>query len=573
MERSIAPELWHSGKRWLAVLALALPTAFAAQPKPLELAWLSPTGQVQTRVLQDGFVRPSKQDAHTLIQLGSLWKLVAYAQWAESRVPEAAYRCVGRKKDEVYCCQSGESIDRATALVRSCGLYFSSERVPWAVSAGPAISQAPASIAAAIYNRSLGPQTEVALGPWLQWLAAWPRALKEQAQADLLGYWLQGAGTSALAQVGSQLRVKTFTREGQGSDASVYRVAGASGWAHGAIPVWFSGAGTSALVVPQVAKQVLATLATDAPIGQASLDGACVHVAYFARYPIEKISPLGSAQLPATGSALKGAYRVLFQSGQSIDIQSQGELRWQASPSGPRIEGELPLDEYVARVLDREASPEPAQAAWALAVAARSYVLTQGESARGCTAIADSSRTQRVAPRPASAGARSAAAATSGLVLRGGYAVMGQYHQNKAADGILSWASAVQQARSGGGFTDILTQAYPKASVASAYAQGVLACEALPSAEQWLAKQRRQWQALLSAQAGYADPGAVQICRLSAGRPHARAGTQRIDVSGFQTLEERIAIAHEYLHLAFARHPNSRDEDFIESLARRLIGV
>ena len=47
------------------------------------------------------------------------------------REREGDYVCRGRLKDEVYCCNEGERIDRGTALWRSCGLYFDPSRVGW----------------------------------------------------------------------------------------------------------------------------------------------------------------------------------------------------------------------------------------------------------------------------------------------------------------------------------------------------------------------------------------------------------------------------------------------------------
>jgi uncharacterized protein YfaQ (DUF2300 family) len=36
------------------------------------------------------------------------------------------------------------------------------------------------------------------------------------------------------------------------------------------------------------------------------------------------------------------------------------------------------------------------------------------------------------------------------------------------------------------------------------------------------------------------------------------------------TREDRITLAHEYVHIGLRRHPRGQDEEFVEQLARRL---
>lgn len=122
--------------------APASPAALRAQaPEPaageLQLAWQGRDGQVRTVVLDargQPLTRPASPIlAEQSVPLGSLWKLVAYARLADDtgREREGDYVCRGRLKDEVYCCNEGERIDRGTALWRSCGLYFDPSRVGW----------------------------------------------------------------------------------------------------------------------------------------------------------------------------------------------------------------------------------------------------------------------------------------------------------------------------------------------------------------------------------------------------------------------------------------------------------
>jgi uncharacterized protein YfaQ (DUF2300 family) len=42
-------------------------------------------------------------------------------------------------------------------------------------------------------------------------------------------------------------------------------------------------------------------------------------------------------------------------------------------------------------------------------------------------------------------------------------------------------------------------------------------------------------------------------------------------VRGVRSLQDRLDLTHEYLHLAFEAHPNGQDETYIEGLARHLL--
>lgn len=560
----------------------------------VQVAWLDTASAFQTATLgANGSITPNAK-LPLRVPLGSLWKLVAYAHWVDTALPAPAYRCDGKLKDEVYCCAAGESIDRANALVASCGLYFSTQRVPWNKPWGVVMNSAPASITQAVRSKNLSETTEVDLQAWLRWLASWPTDLRVQAQADLLPYWIAGPGKSVVGDVGSMLRLKTFTIKQPDNT----RWAGASGWLYAQrsvqntpTAVWFSSAGTSAQVVPDNAARVIQLVrsqtsgevepypfaaASDAASDAVSIQNAnehCVRVHYFSRYPISSIKAVGAYNSAPASGALRGRYKLIFNNGNSTVIDSAGEMTVRHGALGQDIYAELDLDEYVARVIDREAQARPAHAARALAVAARTYVLAHGRMSLGCLDIDDSSRTQRAAPRAASRGAREAATMTNGLIVRGSYAIPGQYHADQAREGVMGWHTAQLQAGQGMLFTDILLSAYPKSSLASMYSQSAVACEALVLAQQWLDTKVDAWKQQLAAHTGFFAPQSVQVCRLRSGRAHAHGGSQRIYVSGYQSLEERIALAHEYLHLAFARHPRTRDELFIETLARQLVGA
>jgi uncharacterized protein YfaQ (DUF2300 family) len=556
-----------------------------AQAEPgeheLQLAWLDHDRQLHTAVLDEqGAVvaspsRPVVLDA--VVPLGSLWKLVAYARLAESGQIEAPYTCRGQNKDEVYCCEPGQRIERARALWRSCGLYFEPARIGWTrLPEGDTLRALPESLRALHDSAAMGSRTPVPLAAWLQWLADWSPMTQQAARDDLLAYWLEGPGRATLGQVGSRLRVKTFTVERAERGGEGQRWAGASGWTSDGRPVWLAARGSSRDVLPRWAALVLSHLdQVDQRAGEPlSSDASCVDVRFFARYPLASIQSTDARQQGAAvqaGPLKPGAYRVRFDNGVTLDLASRGELRWQVPADGPpTLTGRFKLDDYVARVIEREGSGQPAAAARALAIAARTYVTSHGASKGGCLAIDDSSRQQRVAPRPPSRDAVAAANATADLVLRGSD---GRYHASQASPGVMAWQDIVKQGEQGLLFDAMLARAYPKASLAARVGEASTDCEPLPLAQDWLFERSRQWAKALRGEPGFSAPERVRVCRLQQGLPHALRVSQRIHVRGFQSLDDRITLTHEYLHLAFSGHPSGTDEAFIERRARRLLGV
>jgi uncharacterized protein YfaQ (DUF2300 family) len=297
-------------------------------------------------------------------------------------------------------------------------------------------------------------------------------------------------------------------------------------------------------------------------------DSGCVAVDYFARYPIARVLPEhGAAAVP--DGPLDGRYRVAFADGQWLAIESHGELRLQHDAAGrAHIRGRLGLNDYVARVVDREGDAREAAAAQALAVTARSYLMQQAELQRGCWRIADASTTQRVAPRPPSAAARRAADWTDSLVL---IDVPVQYHLDRAAPARMGWRDAVALSRRGLPFDAILARSWPGATLTSFLSPLGGDCRPLPAAQAWIDAHAATWARALAGEPGFEPPARVAVCALRAGRPYADARRDRLYVDGLRTQEDRIALAHEYLHLAFAHHPRGEDEAFIEARARALL--
>jgi uncharacterized protein YfaQ (DUF2300 family) len=370
----------------------------------------------------------------------------------------------------------------------------------------------------------------------------------------LLDVVLSAADGNVVGELGGRLRVKTWSWLGDQDPAS--RQGGFAGWTADGTPIWAGGRGTSQMVLRHYGGVLASVLPVEWPLDA----GRCVEVGLFSRYPIGRV--LAGDRVVSSGP-LQGDYRVEFANGNQLDIHSDGELFLLKGKLVARLERE----EYVARVLQREAKPEPIEAAKALAVAIRTYLLQNATRHGDCLSIEDSSNRQRVAPRPATAESRHIAAWTSDLVLAGSTVT---YHSDQPGPDKLSWQHAIEQANAGQRYDAILLHAYPRASL-SRWDNPVASCEALPAAQDWLLKQRRGWRAQLESEVGYNDVSTFAVCRLAFGRPYVDRERQRIYVRGVLSLQDRLDLTHEYLHLAFEAHPNGQDETYIEGLARHLL--
>ncbi|WP_030131043.1 DUF2300 domain-containing protein [Pseudomonas sp. QTF5] len=530
---------------WLLCLMPALATA---QDEPLRLGFkgellsLSPT-QVISR-------EPLPADVQT--PLGSLWKLFVYGWLVDTGAREPAYECRGQSKDEVYCCMAGGRIERDQALVKSCGLYFEPARLGIAGADWREYWQARQAPKWLLDLPSLQPQTRVSVAELLKVLAVMPA--QDQARRVLLDVVLNAADGNVVGELGGRLRVKTWSWLGDQDPSS--RQGGFAGWTADGTPIWAGGRGTSQMVLRNFGQ----SLATVLPLSWPAEAGKCVEVGLFARYPLKRV--LSGDRVLAPGP-LQGDYRVEFANGNQLEIHSDGELFLLKD----KLVARLDREEYVARVLQREARPEPAEAAKALSVAIRTYLLQNATRNGDCLSIDDSSSRQRVAPRPAATESRNIAAWTSDLVLAGSTVT---YHSDQPGPDKLSWQQAVEQANAGQRYDAILLHAYPRASL-SRWDNPVASCDALPAAQDWLLSQRRSWRPRLESEVGYNEVGTFAVCRLAFGRPFVDRERQRIYVRGVLSLQDRLDLTHEYLHLAFEAHPNGQDETYIEGLARHLL--
>ncbi|MBD8493377.1 DUF2300 domain-containing protein [Pseudomonas syringae] len=537
----------RSCRLWLVLLLL--PVQALAQQAPVQVAF---KGELLS-LDRAGLVSRAPLPRDLQAPLGSLWKLFVYAWLVDTGASEPDYQCQGQSREEVYCCTTGGSIGRDQALVKSCGLYFEPQRLGLSAPDWRAYWQARQAPQWLLDTVMLQPQTQVPVAQLLETLATLPA--QDQARRVLLDVVLGAADSNVVGALGGLLRIKTWSWFADDDDAA-QREGGFAGWTVDGTPIWAQARGTSQTVLRNYSEALASVLSPGWP----AEPGRCVEVDLFSRYPIGYVLKAGRA---VDSGPLLGDYRVEFVNGNQLDIHSDGELFLEKD----RLVARLDREEYVARVLQREAQAEPAEAAKALAVAIRTYLLQNAGRTGECLAIDDSSHRQRVAPRPASAESRRIAAWTSDLILAGTNVT---YHSTQPDADKLSWQHAVEQANAGQRYDAILLHAYPRASLAR-WDNPVASCTPLPGAWEWLQKQRRAWRQRLETEVGYNEVSTFAVCRVAFGNPHVDRERNRIYVRGVLSLQDRLDLAHEYLHLAFAAHPNGEDEAYIEGLARQLL--
>jgi len=554
--------------------ALLLAASLAAAAPALELAYRDPlSGELVTRAYAADGQPLDGEAVAARVPLGSLWKLFVFAWLAESGGAAPDYICragAGNdaasrrlREEEHYCCERGGAIGRDAALVSSCGLFFEPARLGLQAAGWHDFWTARAPGAPWLAElAAMRPETLVSPAELIFALEAVPARAREQAAQVLLARAFgPGGEAGAVRELGGRLRIKTFSWFRPGTRE---RYGGGAGWLVDGTPLWFAGSGTG----QQVLARHGATLAAALPQGEAALAPGCVEVAFFSRYPLARVElPGGKAARPGP---LRGRHVAVFDNGVALPFLASGQMRLAQRDGRPEVSGRFGVDEYVARVLDREADASDTEAARALAVVIRSYLFNEARREGNCLAIADSSRSQRVSANPPSAAALAVAAFTTDLVLRG--APVG-YHLDTPGPDRLVWREAQAAGRAGTPWDAILRRAFPAADLAASRDPAGLPCERLEQAERWLQAQAPQWHRQLSELPGFRPPSSPPlVCRLAWGTPFSELDRGRIHVRELQTVEDRITLAHEYLHLGLRHHPASQDEELVERWARRLTG-
>lgn len=535
----------QTGQNWQKAWWLAAQT-----PQQAQAVWL--VGDVKATPKQ--------------VPLGSLWKLFVYNYSVDNGLPDQPYQCHAGKVAAVgdeYCCSQDEAVTRDVALARSCGAYFAPQRLQIDVKHWRQYWQKQVPDVVWLHElRNMQPQTQSSVQDILTAMQSMSAQSVAQSRQALLGRVLQPQWSGVLPNLGGAYRFKTFTWQ-HPQYAGAY-FGGGAGWLADGTVFWLGGTGSSREVMLKAAP----TLAQRLPVrehAQQKYDEACITVRYFKRYPIDNISLVGKPALRVNSGTLRGQYAVTFSNGNALTIQSNGELSWLMRKGKPQIWGKLGLQEYVARVLDREADASKTEAAKALSIAARSYVFQNAQFHQGCWQMDDDSRTQRVSPNPASAAAKTIVAMTEDLTLAGSPIY---YHQNKSAANTLNWQAAVKRGELGDNYLAMLHEAYPNASWRlNSQAQQ---CQRLPQAEQYIEQNSRELRQKLSDIAGFEPVVGLKVCRLDYGNPYSDQQTLSMFVRGWRSENDRITLWHEYLHLALRYHPNGSDEVLIESKAKQL---
>lgn len=499
--------------------------------------------------------------------LGSVWKLFVYDYIVENELTPTDYQCSGQNLDqEKYCCNKGESIDLDQALLKSCGLYFDPERLGitqhnwknyWQQKNAPDW----------LYDiKNLNENNLVPVVNLLDGLLSFSEHAKEQSSTVLSNLWLKEANESSLAYLGTSIRAKTYTMPHPIFPSE--RIGGFAGWLPDGKAIWLIGRGNSMSVLEKSGFWLKEIVERNVNMQKES---TCVEVNYFAfsKNPIKKITD-STGQEIYSGQLPKGVYSIYFTRGNPSTIESDNDVTLSPLANNRyKLIAKMGLNEYVARVLDREVSNKPEQAAKAFSVAIRTYVLQESSGSQNCLLINDSTLQQRVSPRPSSQKSKQIAVQTDKLILEG---LPIQYRLSTDKDNQLSWVRAVSEDKQGLNFKNILTRAYPKNTLNITHSQLFAGCPTLPTADAWLETQQQKWRAQLRTQPGFKSLNQLpSICQLTRGTPYADIPANRIYIRQFKTYNDQISLAHEYLHLTFANHPNGENEFYIEQLAKKMV--
>ena len=357
--------------------ALAQPEGFA-QPGLLHLVLAQQGKLTYWQLASSGRASRQPLPQNQQVPLGSLWKLWVYAYLADSGAgasaanAETPYTCQGNNPEEAYCCSAkGEQVGRDLALAKSCGLYFSPSRLNLDAAHWRTYWQSRGLPQALLDLGHLTPDQQVPLAELLNSLAQLPA--QEQAKRALLQVLLSPQGKPHAARVGSRLRIKTWSWR----DEAANPIGGFAGWLADGTVLWAQAEGTSA----QVLSRYGAALNTHLPNPPPIHDTSCVQVQLFAAYPIKTV--LDAQGQTAKAGPLQGQFRVEFVKGTALTFTSHGETRLGTTDTGqPQLTADLTQAEYIARVLEREAAAQPVEAAKALAIAARTYLIQNAPARR-----------------------------------------------------------------------------------------------------------------------------------------------------------------------------------------------
>lgn len=522
---------------------------------------------VYTARTESEIKKKSSQELQT--PLGSLWKLFLYIFLVENQITPEPYKCTGNDPNEIFCCKPHKKVDVDRALIKSCGLFFDKVRSD--------ILKGSHSTWRLFWEDELGLKYE-----WLTNLSEL-RPGKIVKVRDLLISLLKtnklshatlrsrevlpevlisGTAKGAVRLLGNSLKIKTFTWDDPNRIGKF--IGGFAGWLNDGSAIWVLGRGKGSQVINlwgrEINQRILGRLN--------SFSSNCVRVKFFDRYPILKVLNLKTNQLSDEGP-LEGDYKIIFKNGNSLNFNSTGGLLYKKSTGESSITGLFNINEYIARVLEREVSVDPEEAAKAFAVLARTYLINRAQFNDKCFVIPDSSHYQRVSIHNPSGGSLAISNWTDGLILKNIDNI--QYHSTTKSQNRISWTFAKKLANDKLYFDEILKDGYPTGVLSVMKSKLSQNCKRLPLIENWLNRRSVLWGNRLKKKVGYESPSNVIVCKLILGNPFSDLESNRIFVKSMKTQNDKITIAHEFLHISFKNHPLGNDEDFIERTAIKLV--
>ena len=495
---------------------------------------------------------------------GSLWKLFVYFYITENGLSPQPYGCRGQSPEEIFCCKPGQSVGLDEALAKSCGLYFAPERIGIDKPSWTRFWRDKMGVPYAWLTglEELRRDRDIPVAELLDALSGIRSKGKSfpKLNAALARIPIDGTARGDVRLMGSLYRVKTFTADNRPPETGL--VGGFAGWLSQGPAVWAYGKGTSTRIVSQWSRR----LAAFAQGFEPRKSRRSVEVEFFSRYPLAGVLEL-PAGTPARPGPLTGSFRVRFKNGNSLDLAAAGNIRLSAQPAALR--GYFDMDEYVARVIDREFQAYPLEAAKAMAVVVRTYLLQNARKRGEVLVTEDSTHAQRVSVNPPSAEALRIARWSDQLVLSGVAGI--RYHLWRSGPDVLSWGRARDLAAAGYYFDQILRDAYPEGRLGVMGEGDACACRRLPDAELWIREHSKKWLPVIEDLPGFEAPKAVQVCESDQATPYSDIPAGRIFMRFSEEQEDQVTAAHEYLHLAFQHHPSGEDEKSLEGLARRLV--
>lgn len=504
-------------------------------------------------------IKNENLDDEEKIKIGSLWKLFSYVYLVENNQKVEDYQCTGKLEDERFCCDRGYSINMDMSLIKSCGLYFDVSRVQidsvlwdkfWSEkmqSPFPWLSN----------YKNLTANSEASIKELLIALKRLRLFVKnrERIEDTLSRVTVAGTGKQGLVGLGTTLKFKTFTWAKKG---------GLAGWGADGSTFLAISAGKSSKVLEEWSSDIAQMM----NVSSVNSKGANVRVKFFAQYPIKMINNLDTRKEVKEGVMSPGKYEVIFQNGNRLNVTSNNQLQVVKKNSQIQIYGKFTIDEYVARVIDREISPSPEEAAKAFSILIRTYLLNNSHKSFNVYEIDDSSRFQRVSPSVPTKEALKIANWGHNLVLKNTPHLT--YHLSEDAPHRLSWARAIMMAKNNENFLSILNSQYDSNNL-SFLNDSSDQCRPLEVLQKWVNNNKKKWQKVLSGIQGFSEPKKVVVCQSNNGKQYADLENDTIYVNFQNNSEDLITTAHEYLHLAYKNHPRTNDEDEIESLARKLV--